>query len=124
MLGRSLKRRIQFFVIGLAAALVLGQRAAADSPFIVDAWNTGDGLPQSSVIAITQTRDGYLWLGTLNGLVRFDGNAFTPFNVNNTPALPDDRVVFLFEDSRTNLWVGTDNAGLCVIQNGVVKNFE
>ena len=119
-----LKRRIHFFVIGVAAALVLGQCAAADSPFMVDVWDTADGLPQSSVIAVTQTHDGYLWLGTLNGLVRFDGNSFTPFNVNNTPGLPGDRIVFLFEDSHTNLWVGTDNAGLCVIQNGRVKNFE
>ena len=72
----------------------------------------------------TQTHDGYLWLGTLNGLVRFDGNAFTPFNVNNTPDLPDNRILFLFEDSRSNLWVDTANAGLCLIHNGQVKRFD
>ncbi len=110
--------------ICLAAALVLGPRATAGTPFIVDVWGTADGLPQSSVIALTQSRDGYLWLGTLNGLVRFDGNSFTPFNVNNTPGLPSDSIVFLFEDSHTNLWIGTDNAGFCVIHNGAVKNFE
>jgi signal transduction histidine kinase/ligand-binding sensor domain-containing protein len=118
----SLKRPIPFFFTCLAAALLLGQRAAADSPFTVDAWGTADGLPQSSVIAVTQTRDGYLWLGTLNGLVRFDGNSMTPFNVNNTPGLPDNGIIFLFEDRRTNLWVGAQNGGLCVIQNGAVKN--
>ena len=117
-------RRIQFWAALLAAALALGRCRAADASYAVDVWNTADGLPQSSVIAITQTHDGYLWLGTLNGLARFDGNAFTPFNVNNTPGLPSNRIVFLFEDSHSNLWVGTDNAGLCVIQNGVVKNFE
>ena len=119
-----MKRRIQFLVITLALALVLGQRAAADSPFSVDVWNTEDGLPQSSVIALAQTRDGYLWLGTLNGLVRFDGHSLTPFNVNNTPGLPGNGIVFLFEDSRTNLWAGTANAGLCKIQNGRVQNFD
>ena len=72
---------------------------AAESPFTVDSWTTEDGLPQSSVISIVQTHDGYLWLATLNGLVRFDGNSFTPFNVNNTPGLPSDRIVYLFEDS-------------------------
>ncbi len=107
----------------LALALVFGRRAAADSPFIVDVWGTEDGLPQSSVIALAQTRDGYLWLGTLNGLVRFDGKSFTRFNVNNTPGLPDNRVVFLFEDSRQILWVGTESAGLCAIKNGAVQNF-
>ena len=119
----ALKLRIQLLVTVLAAALVFG-RAAAESPYVVDVWNTADGLPQSSVIAITQTHDGYLWLGTLNGLARFDGNSFTPFNVQNTPGLPSNRIVFLFEDSHSNLWVGTENAGLCVIQNGEVTRFD
>ena len=124
MLPPSLNRQIQLLFGGLAAALVLGQRAAAESPFTVDAWSTAAGLPQSSVIALTQTRDGYLWLGTLNGLVRFDGNSMTPFNVNNTPGLPDNGIIFLFEDRRTNLWVGTANGGLCAIQRGAVKRFD
>jgi len=125
-LGHStnLKRRIQFPVIGLAAALALGQCAAADSPFQVDAWSTADGLAQGSVIAITQTHDGYLWLGTVNGLVRFDGNSMTKFNVNNTPKLPDNVVNFLFEDSRSNLWVGTANGRLCAFRGGEVKQFD
>ncbi len=124
MLPPSLKWRIQFLFVCIAAALVLGQRAVAGPPFSVDVWSTADGLPQSSVIALAQTHDGYLWLGTLNGLVRFDGNALTPFNVNNTPGLPGNGIVFLFEDRHTNLWVGTANGGLCEIQNGVVQNFD
>ena len=124
MLPPSLKRRIQFILLTLAVGLVWGQRAAAGPPFSVDVWSTADGLPQSSVIALTQTRDGYLWLGTLNGLVRFDGNSLTPFNVNNTPGLPGNGIIFLFEDRSTNLWVGTANGGLCQIQNGVVRNFD
>ena len=120
----KLKQRIQTVLVCLALVLALELRAAGDAPFVVDVWGTADGLPQSSVIAITQTRDGYLWLGTLNGLVRFDGNSFTRFNVNNTPGLPGNGIVFLFEDRRTNLWVGTDAGGLCRISNGVVQNFE
>jgi ligand-binding sensor domain-containing protein/signal transduction histidine kinase len=100
--------------------------AAAISPaenFTVDSWGKDDGLPQSSVISLAQTPDGYLWLGTLNGLVRFDGNSFTHFNVANTPDLPANGIIFLFEDSHSNLWIGTDTAQLCAIQNGVLKNF-
>ena len=89
-----MKRRIQFWSILLAAMLVLGQCRAGDSPFIVDSWGTADDLPQSSVIALAQTHDGYLWLGTLNGLVRFDGNSLTPFNVHNTPGLPAATALF------------------------------
>ena len=60
---------------------------------------------------------------TLNGLVRFDGNHFTVFDENNTLGLDSDQIVFLFEDNETNLWVGTESAGLAVIKNGIVKNF-
>jgi len=124
MLCRQLKREIHILFICLTVALAFaGRVAAGDLPFIVDVWNTEDGLPQSSVIALTQTHDGYLWLGTLNGLARFDGKTFTRFNVNNTPGLPSNRIVFLFEDSKKNLWVGTETAGLCVIKNGVVQSF-
>jgi signal transduction histidine kinase/streptogramin lyase len=111
------------FILLAALALVPPARAG-DSPFAVDVWNTDDrlGLPQNTVIALAQTHDGYLWLGTQNGLARFDGSAFTPFNVNNTPALPANVVSFLFEDGRNNLWLGTANGALAVIQNGAVKN--
>src|ERR1017187_5431698 len=108
--------------------LIFPARAAAASPsglpFIVDVWTSKEGLPQNSVISVIQTRDGYLWLGTLNGLVRFDGNRFTVFNQNNTPGLNSDRIVYLFEDSHTNLWVGTDTAGVALVQDGKIKSFD
>ena len=119
--------RFAWLWLGVFSAVVPASGGAADSsgpPFIVDFWSNEQGLPQSSVISVIQTRDGYLWLGTLNGLVRFDGNSFTQFNVNNTPGLPSNRIVLLFEDSRGILWVGTETAGLCAIQNGVVKHFD
>ncbi len=119
----KLKRQIHSILICLAMIITL-PLFASDSPFTVDSWTTEDGLPQSSVISIVQTHDGYLWLATLNGLVRFDGNSFTSFDVNKTPGLPSNRIVFLFVDSANTLWVGTDNAGLCAIQNGVVKKFN
>ncbi len=95
-----------------------------DSPFIVDAWTSKDGLPENAVISVIQTRDGYLWIGTLNGLVRFDGNHFTVFNEYNTPGLNSDRIVYLFEDSHTNLWIGTDTAEVALVQEGKVKKID
>ena len=109
--------------IFLAAPLMARAADAAGSPFIVDSWNNRQGLPQSSVISLIQTRDGYLWLGTLNGLVRFDGSRFAIFDQNNTPGLGSGRIVRLFEDSHTNFWIGTDTAGVVLIQNGRVNNF-
>ena len=116
-----MKRRIHLWARILAVTLILGQRALAESPFTVDVWSTEEHLPQSSVIALTQTRDGYMWVGTQNGLSRFDGNAFTTFNVNNTPGLPGNVIVFLYEDSRTNLWACARNGALCLIQNGALR---
>ncbi|MDD5141226.1 MAG: two-component regulator propeller domain-containing protein [Verrucomicrobiales bacterium] len=96
---------------------------SSSSPFIVNSWSNEEGLPQSSVISVIQTRDGYLWLGTLNGLVRFDGNRFVTFDEYKTPDLGSDRIVYLFEDSHTNLWVGTDTAVVALVHDGVVKDF-
>jgi ligand-binding sensor domain-containing protein/signal transduction histidine kinase len=120
------------FNLGLAAALavLLGSHAdvhaaGLDDGFSVEAWGTEQGLlPQSSVLAMVQTRDGYLWLGTLNGLVRFDGLHFTVFDESNTTNLESVRIVRLFEDSHSNLWVGTETAGAALIQNGHVHSLN
>src|SRR5262249_55853635 len=116
---------------GLAAAIgiylcAFGPRAqaaeaptAANSSYLVKVWPVGkDKLPQSVVIAMTQTRDGYLWLGTIKGLVRFDGTRFDVFNEWNTPGLNGNIIVHLFEDSRGGLWVATKSGGLSLIKDG------
>jgi ligand-binding sensor domain-containing protein len=83
------------------------------SHYLTQVWQTEDGLPRNAVQAITQTRDGYLWLGTPAGLVRFDGVRFTVFNqfVNNN-------VHALLEARDGTLWVGTYGAGLYRYQRG------
>ena len=48
--------------------------------YIIETWQTEQGLPQNTVTSIAQTRDGYLWIGTLNGLARFDGVQFKVFS--------------------------------------------
>ena len=70
-------------------------------------WGTDAGLPQNTVHAILQTSDGYLWLGTEGGLVRFDGIEFVTFSRENAPSLPSDSVYDLLEDSSGSLWIST-----------------
>lgn len=117
-------------LLGLVLCAPLRLAAQAPSPpptppgFVIDRWDSEDGLPQNAVLALTQTRDGYLWLGTLNGLVRFDGTRFVVFDENNTPGLPGSRIVALFEDSRTNLWIATEPEGVAVARNGQVVRVE
>jgi len=79
----------------------------ADSEFLIDSWQTEQGLPENSATAIVQTPDGYLWFGTFAGLVRFDGVKFTVFDPANTPALPSPGIVNLHLDHQGGFWVST-----------------
>jgi ligand-binding sensor domain-containing protein/signal transduction histidine kinase len=111
-------------LLALGFPAFAGIAAGTNAPFIVDSWSVEDGLPDNEIISVIQARDGYLWLGTLHGLVRFDGVRFTPFDEMNTPGLNSDRIVYLFEDRQTNLWVGTEAAGVDRIHDGVIKHFD
>src|SRR5665213_2245149 len=114
------------FVQCLMFALLCSAGLAASTPdnYCVDVWNTEQGLPQSSVITLTQSRDGYLWLGTVNGLVRFDGARFTVFDESNTQGLGSSKIIKVFEDSAANLWLGTETAGVALVRNGHVASLD
>jgi len=90
--------------------------------FTVDVFGTAQGLPSSAVLAVTQTRDGYLWAGTLAGLARFDGVQFAVFDENNTPGLSSSQISRLYEDRQTNLWIGTENGGIAIVKAGEVTS--
>ncbi|MDB6056017.1 MAG: Two component regulator, sensor protein [Verrucomicrobiales bacterium] len=75
------------------------------SDFVMRSWTTEDGLPQNVVESIDQTPDGYLWFGTLNGLVRFDGVRFKVFDAANTPQLRSSRISKVYVDRKGRLWV-------------------
>jgi len=75
--------------------------------YIHDVWTTEQGLPENDVRSVVQTRDGYLWLATEEGLVRFDGVYFKVFDKTNTEAINNNYIKCLFEDSQGILWVGT-----------------
>ncbi len=95
--------------------------ATAGAPpkgYTLSSWQTDDGLPQMTPTAITQTRDGYLWVGTFNGLSRFDGARFTSFTAKNTPEFSSDHITHLFEDLAGTLWIGTSEGGLVEYRKG------
>src|SRR6185436_7098370 len=109
-------RRSLMKVLGQSVAfaffLAIGQ-AAAEYRF--DVWTAADsGLPQNTVCTLLQSRDGYLWVGTLDGLARFDGVRFTVFNRGNSPGLPSNRITALYENAAGDLWAGTEGGGLTV----------
>ncbi|MCP4658144.1 MAG: hypothetical protein GY856_22260 [bacterium] len=108
----------------LLTALALSASAAWASPehYLYDIWQHEEGLPQISVIALAQDGDGYLWLGTLEGLVRFDGLGFTVFNRSNTPQLRSNIVTAIAPDGDGSLWVGT-REGLARWQDGRLTDY-
>lgn len=73
-------------------------------------WNTANGLPQNTVQSIAQTRDGYIWVATFDGLARFDGNRFKVFRKQDTPELPNNRLRAIFVDDGDRLWILTEDA--------------
>jgi len=85
-------------------------------------WQTDTGLPQNTVRAIVQGRDGFLWIATEGGLVRFDGVDFKAMTRANTPELPSDLVDDLMEDRSGTLWIST-SGGLARMRAGKVEAF-
>lgn len=72
-----------------------------------DVWLTENGLPQNTVHSIAQTSDGYVWIGTEEGLARFDGVRFTIFDKQNTPQIKSNFIRALLADRQGALWIGT-----------------
>jgi ligand-binding sensor domain-containing protein/signal transduction histidine kinase len=100
-----------------AANSDLAERAAA-----MHVWRATDGLPSDSVTAILQTRDGFIWVGTDAGLVRFDGVKFTAVKLNASTN-NSVHITALCEDSKGYLWIGTQQNGLFEMAAGGIQHF-
>ena len=87
------------------------------------AWRSQDGLFTGSPVAVVQTRDGYVWLGTSAGLLRFDGIRFTPWISERGERLPSSQVRDLLGSTDGSLWIATDG-GLSRLQNGTLTHYS
>src|SRR5215467_12938561 len=96
----------------LFCLLFLFGSQVAHAQYRFDHWTTDNGLPQNSVRDIVKTRDGYLWMTTFDGLVRFDGVRFTVFNKSNSPGIANNRFWRIFEDRFGDLWASFETGGL------------
>ena len=92
--------------------------------FTVRSWQSQDGLPEETVQAFAQTPDGYLWVGTSGGLLRFDGARFQLFAHENTPAFGENSVFCLLAAHDGRLWIGTDGSGLIEWHNGLFHAYS
>ena len=97
---------------------------AEDWNYTTRSWQSQDGLPEETVQAFAQTRDGFLWVGTSGGLLRFDGARFHLFSHENTPAFRENSVFCLLAARDGRLWIGTDGSGLIEWRNGVFHAYH
>ena len=104
--------RLAALRIAIVAAFLSRGAAALDprvqvTQYVQSVWRAPQSLPHDDVTAIVQTRDGYLWVGTVEGLVRFDGVRSVIFDKSNTPEFSNNWVKVLMEDRTGRLWIGT-----------------
>ena len=95
------------------------------SEYVSRTWTAADGLPGNSITDIMQSSSGYIYLGTYDGLVRFDGVEFVTFNrsVDKKYSFVSARAVF--EDSRGNIWNGSNDEGICMVsKEGEITEFS
>ncbi|WP_232296320.1 sensor histidine kinase [Terriglobus sp. TAA 43] len=108
----------------LVAVLLSMLAAAQDLRYLRHgSWSTENGLPQNSVHQILQTKDGFLWIATEDGIARFDGVAFKTFKHDNEPTFASNDACCLAEEPSGDLWVGT-NDGLLRLRRGVFQRFS
>ncbi len=113
---------LSLFVFGANTLLRGLDPAKKIQQYNLEFYSTEEGLPQSSVLSMVQTEDGYLWLGTYEGLARFDGIEFKIFNKTNTSKMASNRIRCLLQDQNGNLWIGT-SGGLLRYRGGAFKNY-
>ncbi len=86
-------------------------------------WRSEDGLLQDTATALLESRDGFLWIGTEAGLVRFDGATFDHYSRLNVPGFAHNEIHCLAEGPGGSIWIGTSEAGLYRFQDGAVRAF-
>ncbi len=116
--------RVKRFFVGFFAALTLVVMCAVpvsaeELPYVETVFNERNGLPTGEANDVLQTSDGYVWVGSYGGLIRYDGSEFRNFSTEGI--LPSSSVRMLFEDSVGRLWIGTNDAGVFVYENGSIS---
>ncbi len=92
------------------------------SPYTRERWGLEQGFPGGPVYAIAQTPDGYLWIGTEKGLIRFDGLNFVLFQKGNSENSPRGPVLGLVADAEGSLWIRQEVPNLLRYRSGKFEN--
>ncbi len=111
-------------IIGSILPFILLLTLTVSARYKFETWTTEQGLPYKAVNSVLQTRDGYVWAATGDGLARFDGVKFTVFNTANTNGLLTNRLKFLAETADGSVWTSGEENGLFRYKNGEFSSFS
>lgn len=128
MNGRTRLQRGAFPFLFLLLSLMMGLSLRAQTQalppevpltqFLLDTWETADGLPTSSILGLLQSRDGYVWISSYQGLIRFDGISFEVFDPGTSKLLAGGTITAMAEDSSGALWLGVRSGGVVLLKDG------
>jgi len=119
----ELKPLVRLVAVPAILLAFASSAVAAAKEYQFDSWTTENGLPQNSINDILQTRDGYLWLATFGGLVRFDGVRFVVFD-RSFEGIGSQRLRALHEDRRGTLWAASEDGMLIRYRAGHFNTFS
>src|SRR3954466_4533135 len=124
----------QLIVRAFAALLLLaslplcsfaGEPVVTSAPkYSITGWDTERGLPSNAVLDILQASDGYIWIASYQGLIRFDGVSFRMFTPDDIPGLLRGSFWAVVESPKGTLWAATESDGLVRYRNGKWKVFK
>jgi signal transduction histidine kinase/ligand-binding sensor domain-containing protein len=112
-----------WFVSSARADEASGQVLDLDSEYVIDSWQTENGLADDFINKIVQSPDGYLWILTFNGLCRFNGTEFVTFDAGNTPELASTRMADAWLDRKRRLWLRSESGAWTQWWKGQFKRF-
>lgn len=121
---KSFKYNIIIIIIFLFFCMIVPITSLAKDKdsYVVTIFNEKNGLPTGEANTILQTSDGYIWIGSYGGLIRYDSTNFRNYSLEG--AISSSSIRSLFEDSKGRLWIGTNDAGIFVMENDQLTHIK
>ncbi len=126
-------RKIKKYSIAIFSIIILLIASFSTSPanafweekettFVTTVYNDQNGLPTGEANTILQTKDGYIWIGSYGGLIKYDGTTFRNYSLDGV--INSSSIRALYEDNQGRLWIGTNDKGIIVYENDEFKSIE
>jgi len=107
-----------------ASVMEGAEGGSATNRWVTLAWQTDEGLPDNNVTGVVQARDGHLWVGTLGGLMRFDGEQFEEISTTHLPKVPNHVVVTMYQDRRGRVWLVMARGAVIRVDDTTARAFD